>query len=757
MKFPGRAWLRVNPATLTLGVIVLVVLLFRSGTPILDLIELKTYDLRFVSRDPVQPSAAVVLAVIDEKSLGREGRWPWPRSKIAAMVDLLSRDGAKVIGFDIAFVEPDENSQLAFIDQFARVVDAQAIVNAKLAGLLRESRKHADNDLALATAIKNSSAAVVLGYFFHGDEASLGYRIAPSEIDRRLQRLGASKYPFILYTTQDTSIAPLIHAYAPEVNLDILSQSAASSGYFTLSLRSDPDGVLRWMPLAIRGGEDVFPPLAVLSAWHFLGKPQLKVTLGRGGMEGIQMGDRFVPTDESGRLLINYLGPPKTFPHFSATDILKGELPRGTFKDRIVLVGATAVGTYDLKNTPMDPLYPGVEIHATVIDNILSGDFMARPEWSKIFDLLAIVALGALIGIALPRLSPVKGLGFAAGLFIVYVLVARWLFVNAHVWLNMVYPLLALLATYTALTAYYYVTEQRQRKKVKETFRQYVAPQVVEEMLKDPHRLKLGGEKKDLTVLFSDLEGFTGYSERYPPNEMAEMLGEYYNRVTEQVFLHRGTLKEYVGDELMAIFGAPLEQADHATRACATALAMREQRLALAAEWAKVGRPRLKARTGINSGLMLVGNLGSKYRFAYGVIGDQVNLGSRMEGLNKAYGTEILLGENTARLVTEAFLLREVDMVRVMGRTQAVRVYELLAKLGAPLSLEQEKALRCYAAGLEAYRQQVWDEALVLFRQTLTLWPGDGPSRAMAERCEVYRKAPPAAEWDGVFEQAFKK
>jgi adenylate cyclase len=321
----------------------------------------------------------------------------------------------------------------------------------------------------------------------------------------------------------------------------------------------------------------------------------------------------------------------------------------------------------------------------------------------------------------------------------------------------MVYPLLGLSATYTALTAYYYVTEQRQRKKVKDTFRQYVAPLVVEEMLKEPGRLKLGGEEKILTVLFCDLEGFTTYSERYAPQEMAEILGEYYNHMTEQIFIHRGTLKEYIGDELMAIFGAPLEAPDHAARACAAALAMQEQRTALGSEWSKIGRPRLRARTGINSGPMLVGNLGSKYRFAYGVLGDQVNLGSRLEGLNKVYGTEILVGENTARLAEGAFLLREVDMVRVIGRTQAVRVYELLVKLGAPISPEQEKALRSYAAGLEAYRQQIWGEASALFGQALALWPGDGPARTMAERCEIYQKTPLPEEWNGVFEQAFKK
>ena len=755
MKLPRRSWLRINPASLTLAVLLLVVLLFLSGAPILDLIELKAYDLRFLSRGPRPPSPAVVMAAIDEKSLDAEGRWPWPRSKIAALVDTLSRHGARVIGFDIAFSEPDENSQVALIDQLARRVDALAIRDRRLAAFISESRRHADNDRALANAIKSSSSAVVLGYFFHMSEATLEYRLEPSEIDRRLKRLAASKYPLIAYQAPDTGALPFIRAYAPESNLDAFSDVAASSGYF--SLRSDPDGVLRWMPLVIQAGEDLFPPLSVLCAWHYLGRPRLTVKVGRHGVDGIQMGERFIPTDEGGQLLINYPGPPKTFPQVSVTDILGGKAPRGAFKDRIVLVGATALGTYDLRNTPFSPVYPGIEVHASVIDSILTQSFMARPEWSKLFDLLAIVTLGALVGTALPRLGPLKGLGFAAGLFVLYILAARWLFVNAHVWLNMVYPLLGLSTTYTALTAYYYVTEQRQRKKVKETFRQYVAPLVVEEMLKDPGRLKLGGEEKILTVLFSDLEGFTTYSERYPPHEMAAMLGEYYNRVTEQVFMRWGTLKEYVGDELMVIFGAPLEQPDHAARACDAALAMREQRLALASEWASVGRPQLRARTGINSGPMLVGNLGSRYRFAYGVLGDQVNLGSRLEGLNKVYGTEILVGENTARLVEGEFLLREVDMVRVMGRTQAVRVYELLAKLGTPVSLEQEKGLKSYAAGLEAYRQKSWREALALFGQAVALWPGDGPARTMAERCVIHQQTPPPAEWDGVFEQAFKK
>jgi adenylate cyclase len=751
-------WLKslfsIRPASLTLGIILIVIGLFAAGIPILDLIELKAYDLRFLSRGPVTPSPAVVMAVIDEKSLDVEGRWPWPRSKLAALVDRLSQDGARVIAFDIAFSEPDENSQLALIDRFAHEVDALAIQHPQLADFIAASKGHADNDLALANAIKNSSAAVVLGYFFHMSEAELDYPIGPQEIDRQLGRIGASKYPFVSYKEPIVGVMPFMKAYVPEGNLDTFSELAASSGYFTTT--SDLDGVVRWMPLMIQAGEDLFPPLAVSAVWHYLGKPQLTVKVGRYGVEGIQIGGGFIPTDESGQLLINYLGLQKTFSHVSIADILRGKVPSGTFTDKIVLVGATAIGIHDLRTTPFSPVYPGMEIHATVIDNILTQNFIARPRWSKVYDLLAIITLGALIGILLPRMGALKGLLCAAALIVLHIFIGRWLFVHAGVWLNMVYPLLALATNYTALTVYAYVTEERERRKIKGAFMHYVAPVVIEEMLKDPARLKLGGDEKVLTVLFSDLQGFTSHSERYTPHEMIELLSEYYARMTEQIFAYQGMLKEYVGDELMAIFGAPLEQLDHAERACAAALAMREHRHTLREAWTKLGRPPLIARTGINSGLMLVGNLGSQYRFAYGVLGDHVNLGSRLEGLNKVYGTEILIGENTAQLVEKSFLLREIDLVRVVGREQAVRIYELLAAANVPFPLAKEKALRSYAAGLGAYRQQCWDEALGLFKEASALWPADGPSRIMAERCQIYQKAPPPEEWEGVFEALYK-
>jgi adenylate cyclase len=757
MKIPPWRWRAIGSAPLTVGGILLVLALFTVGVPLLDLMELKAYDLRVRSRGSLPPSPSVAMAVIDEKSLDAEGRWPWPRSKLAALVDALGRDGARVIGFDIGFSEPDENSELMLVRELRRTVDRLAIQDRRLAAFIGERERAADTDLALARAIRDSPAPVVLGYFFHRSQADLGYRLEPGEIQRRLRLVAGSKYPLTVYRpgVDPTTPLPLATAYAAEPSLERFSAAAASSGHFNVD--PDPDGILRWLPLVIRAGDGLFPPLSLLSAWHYLGRPALAVAVGSYGVEGIQMGERFIPTDERGRLLVNYLGPPKTFPHISVTDVLAGRHEKGAFKDRIVLVGATAIGTHDVRSTPLSPVYAGVEVHATVIDNIVTGRFLAKPDWSTVYDLLAIIGLGAAVGIALPRMRALTGVLFAGGLFALYALMARWLFVRAGVWLDVVYPLLALCVNYVALTVYYYVGEERKRRQIKETFRQYVAPLVVEEMLKQPGRLKLGGEEKDLTVLFSDLEGFTGHSERHTPGEMIDMLSEYFGKVTEQVFVHRGTLKEYVGDELMAFFGAPLEQTDHAVRACGAALAMRDVRHALGAEWAKTGRPTLRARTGINSGLMLVGNLGSRYRFAYGVLGDQVNLASRLEGLNRAYETEILIGENTAQLVEGAFLLRELDMVRVKGRTQAVRVYELLARAGTTLPPEREKALAAYAAGIQAYRQRSWDEALGLFGQALLLWPEDGPSRTMAARSQLYRASPPSEEWDGVFEQLEKR
>ena len=754
MKKLLKTFFTVNPVSITLGSIVLVIIPFLVGVPILDLIELKTFDLRFLSRGQVEPSPAVVMAVIDEKSLDREGRWPWPRSKIARLVDILSQDGAKVIGFDIGFLEPDENSNLSLIDQFGEIARALQISDERLFEFIRESKARADNDQALAEAIRNSSAAIVLGYFLQTGKLGSDYRIDPKEIEQQMERIRPSKYPLVVYENPNMGMSPFLKARAPEANLKIFTDATPHSGFFNMV--PDKDGVVRWMPLIIACGNDLFPPLALLCAWHYSDRPQLMVEVPIYGVEGIRMGDRFLPTDEMGQMLINFLGPPKTFPHYAITDILHGKLAKGTFTGKIVLVGSTALGIYDVRNTPFSPVYPGLEVHATIIDNILKQDFLTRPQWARVYDLFAVIVLGLLTGIALPRLSALKGLFFALGLFMLHIMVARRLFVSSGVWLNIVYPLLVLLIAYISLTVYHYITEERERKKIRGAFGRYVSDTVIHQMLKDPEQLKLGGEERTLSVLFSDLAGFTSYSEYLTPRAMIDLLSEYFEEMTEQVFAHEGTLKEYVGDELMAIFGAPLEQPDHARRACAAALAMQKRLRALREVWTAMDRPALRARTGVNSGNMLIGNLGSSYRFSYGALGDHVNLGSRLEGLNKVYGTEILIGENTAQLVDGTFQLRELDQVRVKGRTQPVRIYELLAHAEDALPEALQQTMQSYAAGLAAYRQQLWKDALEQFEHVREIRPDDQASRVMAERCRIYQGTSPGENWDGVFQMLTK-
>ena len=754
MKLPNIQRYLKGVFAITLLSVILTAFLFLIDVPILHLIELKLYDMRFQQRRPQPPSGVVAMAMIDEKSLDQEGRWPWPRSKMAELLEKLSQDGAKVVAFDIGFLEPEENPNLNLPRGVQPVPLPVTKPEHRRPGESLERLQKDLSDRLLADALERSRPATILGYFFHMHAEDLNYDIGKAEIDRQLAVIDKSKYPLIMQEAPDQSPQPFITAHSPESPIKLLSDAADAAGYFTVT--SDRDGVVRRAPLMIKCGENLFPHLTVLSVWHFLDRPQLIVTVPRYGVAGIQMGGGFIPTDENGQIRINYMGPPKTFPHYSITDILNKRLPAGTFTDRIVLVGATAIGTHDMRATPINPVFPGVEIHASIIDNILTGRFITKPHWARIFDLLAILTIGMLPGLYLSRVKAVPGFFISLIIVTLHVLVTRWLFVYYNLWLNMVYPLMALAISYTFVTVFRYTTVERERRRIKGTFRQYVAPLVIEEMLKDPDQLKLGGEEKVLTVLFSDLERFTSYSERYGPTEMIKILSEYFTRMSAEIFKQRGTLKEYVGDEIMAFFGAPIHHPDHAKRACEAALAMRDTRERLSEEWADTGRPVLHARTGINTGPMLLGNLGSEYRFAYGVLGDQVNLGSRLEGLNKQYKTNIIIGENTYAMVKDDFILRDMDLVRVVGKEQCVRVYELVGRLSDKLSPEHEGALEAYAAGYDEYCLQHWPRAKAHFKKALSLRPGDGPSKTMLERCRFYEGAPPPEDWECVFEPKTK-
>jgi adenylate cyclase len=747
MKKAFKRFFSLNPVSLTILLTLLVLVLFVVQVDLFEIVELKTYDFRFLSRGTKSPRPDVVMAVLDEKSLKSEGRWPWPRSKMAKLIEALSRDGAKVIGFDIIFAEPDQNSSIQFIRQIEQKMEHYRVENEGVKAFIEESKANADNDRILAQAIKESRAKVVLGYFFHMSQGDLDFELEDKDREDQLHRIAGSRYPIVFFARQVKATDSFVQAYAPQANLALLAGATDAAGYFNMI--PDKDGVIRSMPLAIQCGTDIYSPLSVQSVWNYVGRPPLVVQVAGYGIEGIRMGNLVIPTDENGHMLINYLGPEKTFPDYSITDILQGKVPKGTFKDKIVLVGATAIGLYDMRNTPFATVYPGLEVHATVIDNILEKAFIHKPKWTRIFDAMAIVLFALIMGILIPRLSALKGVVLTSGLFVLYIFVTQWLFTHALLWVNMVYPLLGLVLLYTLLTIYRYLTEERERKKIRGAFSHYVSASVVNEVLKNPDKLKLGGDMKELTVLFSDIRGFTTISEGLSPEQVHGLINEYLTAMTNIVFKNGGTLDKYMGDAVMAIYGAPVDQPDHPQKACDSALQMMQVLKELNAQWTREGKPVLDIGIGINTGMMMVGNMGSEQRFEYTVLGDAVNLGSRLEGANKNYLTHILISEFTYDKVKDEFLCMEIDSVRVKGKTRPVRIYQLMGRKEA--SASQAETVHYFHQGLQFYKEQKWDKAQEAFETVSAMDKGIYAAQVYLERIALLKSNPPPPDWDCAF------
>jgi len=674
MKDRIAKFLTPSPLKITLSVIIVALVLFFRDVAFLRFMELKALDLRMVSRGRLQPGGEVVIATVDEKSVTELGRWPWPRSLLAALVDALKADGAKAIGFDIVFAEPDTNASLQTIDRLYRKVSAN-FHDPRLNRLLLEERQAADTDAIFARAVAKAQN-VTLGYFFlMGREEAKHY--SKEAVAAGAERIANSRYQMIQARGRPDD-SDLLQAQAVVANLPALSEAAENCGYF--NAMPDSDGSIRWSPLVMKFGEDYYASLPISLLQQYLDWPLLTLVMADYGVAGVKIGSAEVPTDAMGRLLLNYLGPGKTFPHYSICDVLRHRLPLGLFKDKIVLVGATATGIYDMRVTPFSAVYPGIEIHATVIDNILHQRYLYHSDWTSFLDACTIILLGLLIGLTVSRVRAAPGVLIVLGVMAAFVVGNTFVFARWNTWLNIVYPLLTMATIYVGITVEHYMTEEREKRKIRNAFQYYLTASVVNEILKDPSKLKLGGEKKNLSVLLSDIRGFTNVSERLTPEELVQLLNEYLTAMTDIVFKYEGLLDKYMGDAIMAVYGAPLPQPDHAIRACLTALDMIAELKQLQKKWEAEGRPVLNIGVGINSGEMVVGNMGSQMRFDYTVMGDNVNLGSRLEGLNKEYGTNIIISEFTAAVVRDELLCRELDAVRVKGKQLPVKIYELIAR-----------------------------------------------------------------------------
>ena len=422
---------------------------------------------------------------------------------------------------------------------------------------------------------------------------------------------------------------------------------------------------------------------------------------------------------------------------------------------KIVIVGATAVGIYDLRVTPFGSVFPGLEIHANLVDSLLRGDYLYQPAWAAIFDVMAILLLGSFLGFVLARVGVISGAIAGAVLFISYIVLCQVLFsINGWV-LNLVYPLSVILSVYLAITGYRYLVETRQKKFIKDAFSTYLAPSVVKDLLESPERLVLGGEERIITAFFSDVEGFTSISESLTPRELVELLNEFLTEMTDIILKHEGTVDKFEGDAIIAFFGAPNELENQQEVACMACIDMQKRLTELRDRWRKKGMPELRMRIGMCTGPAVVGNMGSKDRMDYTMMGDTVNTAARLEGVNKVYGTYTLISDTTFQDAGDWIRARELDAIKVVGKAAPVKIYELL---GYPADLDEGiiETGKHYSYGLQAYRARQWESASKFFKSALDSSPEDAPSLTMLNRCKAYQTDPPPSDWDGSFSMRSK-
>ena len=621
--------------TIALIVAVTLSLLHSMNVKFFEILESKTLDLQFALRGPVQPGPETVIATIDEKSIKNLGRFPWPRSTWGRVVDRLTEEGAKVIVFDVFFTEPET---VASDDLFQRAI-------------MRSGR-------------------VVLPVVFDFTEG--GYKES-GFTDQKIDFLIPSAY-MAMKNTDAPFGAPKAKMALPT----LLRFSTYAKALAHINMNPDIDGTLRWEMLAVEYQDDYYAPIGLQAARLYRDVPLEKMALDFAG--SVQVGETTIPTDEFGRMLINYRGPNRTFPMYSISDLLDRNLPAGTFKDKIVLIGATAIGIYDLRVTPYSTNMAGIEKHASVVDNILKGDFLRR---STDLDIPLIFIFTLLLGILIPRLGARSGAAVFIVLFAAYSVFVYYLFIAQGIWFSWIYPASALFFGYTSQTAYRFFTEERRARDIRKMFSSYVSKRIVDELIRDPNKAKLGGDRKEITVLFSDIRGFTNFSEKHEPEEVVSLLNEYLGAMTNIVFEHDGTLDKFVGDAIMALWGAPVGQPDHAERACRCSLAMIRKLKELQAKWTAEGKYAIDIGIGINTGDMVVGNMGAEgKKMDYTVIGDNVNLGARLEGLTRKYNNHIIISEFTYEKVKNIVKVNELGSVTVKGKEKPVVIYDLVGLQG---------------------------------------------------------------------------
>ena len=704
--------------------------------PLLRPLEALLYDLRVNAVAPRSVDDRVVVVDIDEKSLqekdrGGEGRWPWRRDRLAQLVtDLFQNYGVSLVAVDVILSERDESSGLAVLEQLAQ---GELKDDAAFASQLELLRPRLSFDQLLGQSLK--AGPVVLGYAFHNGQPSQGTGL-PGGVDPAawgLSEVRAQSYP---------GYAGLL----PE-----LQAHAAGAGH--LNPLRDEDGVTRRVPLLVEHSRRYYPSLSVAVVQALTGSGPLDAVTAEYGqsqrrLEKLIVGGLEAPVDGALNALVPFRGAAHSFPYVSAVDVLQGRAPKEQLVGRIVLLGTSAAGLADLVTTPTGVSYPGVEVHANLITAMLDGRLLQAPAYAQGVDLLGVLLLGSLMVLSGARLKPARTIAlFAASLLLTLALAMGFLHTQ-QLMLPLAAPLACLLVCFALQMGYGYFVEARGKRHMSALFAHYVPPELVEKMAENPEAFTMAPIERELTVLFADVRGFTSISENLSPQALSELINAYLTAMSEVVREgHQGTLDKYIGDAVMAFWGAPVPNTHHAEHAVRAAIGMQVATRRLSREFQAKGWPELNIGIGLNSGPMRVGDMGSKIRRAYTVMGDAVNLGSRLEGLTKTYGVGILIGQETRSLLP-GWTCREVDRVRVKGKDHAVAIFEPLGP-DSEIDTQTHAEIALWDSALAAYRAQDWAQAEALLADLQAVHPGRALYALFAQRVSHYRSAPPPSDWDG--------
>ncbi len=726
---------------LSLAIVLLMLLHASNVLPLgfIHKLENYTYDMRLNLLMPNTIDNRIVIVEIDEKSLSEQGRWPWARDKMATLVNqLFEHYQINTLGLDVVFAEKDESSGLKNLEWMQQQYLKD---DAGFADALKIMKPHLDYDQIFAESLKNRK--VVLGYYFqlHGDTNHVG-------------QLPTESFSAESFENQDIDF---VEASGYGANLAVLQKNALSAGHF--NPEPDVDGITRKIPVLIKYGDHYYDFLAVEVARVYLQSPVLEAkfaTVGAdknyAGLEAFQVADKRIPVDGEVATLIPYRGVQGSFQYVSATDVLTNKVRLESLKNKIVLVGTTAPGLMDLRATPVQSNYPGVEVHANVISGILDNNIKERPAYTQGVEFLLLLLAGLLLTFTLPNLNPLKAtlLTLAVLTGVLGINFASWQYAN------LVLPIASLLLMigliYLLNMSYGFFVESRGKRQLTGLFGQYVPPELVKEMAKNPELISLKGESREMTVLFSDIRGFTQISEGLDPKQLTQMMNEFLTPMTQIIHSNRGTIDKYMGDAIMAFWGAPLRDKNHAQHALNAALQMNASIKDISAKFAIKGWPAIQMGFGLNTGNMVVGNMGSSFRMAYTVMGDSVNLGSRIEGLTKNYGADIIVSE-FVKAQTPDMVYRELDIVRVKGKESPVTIYEPLGN-AEQVTQETLEALNLYHQAIKNYRNQEWNLAEKQLKNLEKLAVDDTKSVLYSlylARIKQFKKTPPNKNWDGVF------